>query len=116
MRDLIDFGGTTPPMEGCAQVGSRDYDYGERARAEARVLIHLIRRQFGPEPDNASLRLKSHPHDFGTYYTVVCEYDVADRVAAEYAQRCDASLPQEWDEVARRELDELLSKQERRTS
>jgi hypothetical protein len=34
MRDVIDLGVTTPPNEECARVGSRTYDYCDRARKE----------------------------------------------------------------------------------
>ncbi len=102
--DYIDLGSTTPPDESCAQVGSRRYDYYDLARREARVYIALLRRVFGDEPDGARLGIKSHPHDFGTYLTVVCFFDPDIQAAADYAFRCEAEGPQEWDEQARREL------------
>jgi len=104
MQDFVDLGGTTPPMESCAQVGSREYDYYDRARREARAYTGLLRRTFGVEPDGARLSVKSHPHDFGTYLTVVCFFDSTDATASDYASRCEAEGPQEWDEQARREL------------
>jgi hypothetical protein len=104
MRNFIDFGVTTPPLEDCAQVGSRTYDYYERARQEAKALINQLRRLVGPEPDGARLGIKSHPHDFGTYLTVVCYCDDEDPLSSQYAQLCDEKLPQEWDEQARQEL------------
>lgn len=105
MRDFMDLGGTTPPEEDCAQVGSRDYDYPARARSEAAAHIAQLRRVFGPEPDGAALGVKSHPHDFGHYLTVVCYYDPEIAVAANYARRCEADGPHEWDPVAREQLD-----------
>jgi hypothetical protein len=104
MRDLVDLGGTTPPEESCAQVGSREYDYHDRARKEAKALIGQLRRMLGEEPDNARLSVKSHPHDFGTYLTVVCHYDDEDPISSAYAVRCDDEMPSEWDEQARQEL------------
>jgi len=104
MRDFIDLGITTPPEEDCAQVGSKSYDYYERARREARAFINQLRRLLGPEPPNARLGMKSHPHDFGSYLTVVCHYDVEDPLAAAYAEGCDIECPTEWDERARIEL------------
>jgi hypothetical protein len=104
MREHVDLGGTTPPNESCAQVGSREYDYYDRARKEARAYIGQLRRMFGDEPDGARLSTKSHPHDFGTYLTVICFFDPHIQAAAEYAWRCDAEAPLEWDEQARREL------------
>ena len=105
MQEHVDLGGTTPPEESCAQVGSRQYDYYDRARREARAYIGLLRRLFGAEPDGAHLGIKSHPHDFGTYLTVVCFFDPDNRAATDYASRCEADGPQEWDEQARQELD-----------
>lgn len=102
MREFVDLGATTPPMEDCAQLGRADY--AERAKAEANALIAQLRRLFGMEPDRASLRIKSHEHDFGIYYTVVCCYDTDDPVAAAYAFRCDDESPLEWDDEARKSL------------
>jgi hypothetical protein len=104
MSDLVDLGSTTPPMESCAQVGSREYDYYDRARKEARAYIGQLRRMFGSEPDGARLSVKSHPHDFGSYLTVVCYFDPKDKAAADYAEKCDSDGPSEWDEEARTEL------------
>ena len=104
MQEHVDLGGTTPPEESCAQVGSREYDYYDRARREARAYIGLLRRTFGEEPDGARLSVKSHPHDFGTYLTVVCFFDPDNPTAADYASRCEADILREWDEEARREL------------
>jgi hypothetical protein len=104
MREHVDLGGTTPPDEACAQVGSRAYDYAERARREARAYIGQLRRTFGDEPDGARLGVKSHAHDFGTYYTVVCHFDADDAAAGAYAFRCDDEAPRCWDEMALREL------------
>lgn len=104
MRDFIDLGGTTPPEESCAQVGSREYDYHEQARKEAKAYMNLLRRVLGDEPPGARLAIKSHPHDFGSYLTVVCHFDDGDQQGAAYAQRCDAEAPAEWDEAARVEL------------
>jgi hypothetical protein len=104
MRETIDLGITTPSNEECAQVGSRTYDYYARARKEGRALINQLRRMLGPELPGAALQIKSHPHDFGDYLTIVCTYDVEDPIAAAYAERCDVKCLEEWDEEARTEL------------
>jgi hypothetical protein len=104
MRESIDLGVTTPPNEECAQVGSTVYDYHTHARKEGRALINQLRRKLGPEPPGAGLQVKSHPHDFGTYLTVVCIYDPEDPISAAYAERCDVECPKEWDDQARKEL------------
>jgi len=58
----------------------------------------------GPEPDGASLAIKSNPHDFGTYLSVVCHFAPDVAAALDYALRCESDGPQDWDEVARSEL------------
>jgi hypothetical protein len=101
MRDCMDLG-SAPAMENCAQVG-RD-DYHVRARRECRAYIGLLRRTFGDEPHGASLSVKSNPHDFGTYLSVVCYFDPTIAAAIDYAFRCESATPPEWDEMARAEL------------
>ena len=101
MQDCMDIG-AAPPMENCAQVG-RD-DYYDRARKECRAYIELLRRTFGNEPDSARLSIKSNPHDFGNYLSVVCYYDPDLAAAVDYALQCESAGPEEWDAVARKEL------------
>jgi hypothetical protein len=84
-------------MEGCAQVG--DDDYRDVAMRECRAYIEAIRKKLGPEPEGATLRVKSFPHDHGTYYEAVCIYDPNESQAVEYAFRCEAEAPSTWDEV-----------------
>jgi hypothetical protein len=59
---------------------------------------------FGNPPEGAQFRLKSFPHDFGSYHEVVMSFDPAVRTAAEFACRVEANLPAEWDELAKAEL------------
>ena len=102
MRAQLDLG-ASPPYESCAQVGSNDYV--EQARRECRAYINQLRRAFGPEPLGAQLSVRSNPHDFGTYYSVVCYFDEEHPESIDYAYRCEGSeSPREWDELARAEL------------
>lgn len=101
MRDFIDVG-AAPTMEACAQVGSDDY--WERARNECRAYIGLIRRKLGDEPKGAHLAVKSNPHDFGSYLSVVCYFDDRFRDSVDYAFRCESQSPEEWYDVACQEL------------
>lgn len=101
MRDFIDIG-SAPPMETSAQVGSEGYVH--RAQRECRAYINLLRRALGSEPDGAELRVKSNPHDFGTYLSVVCYFDSSNQAATDYAFRCEAQGPENWDEQALLEL------------
>jgi len=95
MRDYIDIG-SSPAEEDCAQVGTPDYQ--QRARAECTRFIELIRRTLGEEPGSAHLAIKSNPHDFGTYYEVVCYFDDNDEEGMKYAFRCEAEAPVRWDD------------------
>jgi hypothetical protein len=101
MRDCIDVG-CAPTEEDCAQVGQPEY--ATQARKECRAYIHQLRRMFGEEPEGASLSIKSNPHDFGSYFSVVCFYDPALPPSREYAFRCEGKSPREWDAEARQEL------------
>lgn len=101
MHEYIDVG-SSPTEESCAQVGSKGYY--ERARQECRAYINQLRRAFGSEPEGARLAVKSNPHDFGTYLSVVCYYDPGIPASADYAFRCESESPTEWDGEARREL------------
>ena len=86
--------GSSPVAEECAQVGSDGYF--ERAQEECKRYIAQLREQFGPEPAGARLKVKSFPHDFGTYYEVVCLFEVGNEEAEEYAYACEGDAWQEW--------------------
>ena len=95
MKDFINIG-PVPYEEPCAQVGSPDYQ--RQARQECTRFINLLRRTLGEEPENAHLEIKSNPHDFGTYYEVVCQFDDDDEEAAKYAYRCESEAHSQWDD------------------
>lgn len=95
MRDFIDIG-SAPAEEDCVSV-SRDVDYLPAMRAECLRFIELIRKTLGPEPEGAHLAVKSNPHDFGTYYEVVCYFQDDDDEARKYAFRCQDDAPATWD-------------------
>lgn len=99
--DSIDLG-SAPWNEECASVG--DEDYSARARRECRALIGQLKRACGDPPAGVRFRIASNPHDFGMYYSVVVEYDGNEAEAAAYAQQCDETPPEEWDDEARCEL------------
>jgi hypothetical protein len=101
MRHWIDIG-SAPPIEDCAQLGMDDYY--RRARQECRAYIALLRRSLCNEPPGASLAVKSNIHDFGNYLSVVCYFDPANDAARDYAFKCEAQGPLQWDEQARKEL------------
>lgn len=94
--------GPTPSGESCAQVGTPDY--AKQARKECTAFINQLRRLFGEEPDGARLRIKSNPHDYGSYYEVTVQYDPEEAAALAYALKCEREAPEEWDDLARTEL------------
>lgn len=100
-RDVIEIG-PSPCEEACAQVG-RD-DYYSQAMKECSAFIRQLRRVFGPEPEGARLYVRANPHDYGTYHEVACRYEDTNEQASQYAWRCEAETPANWDEEARREL------------
>ena len=100
MKDWIDLG-SAPREEQCAQVGTPDYR--ELAHRECRAYISQLRRLFGEEPEGARLEIRANPHDFDTYYSVVCG-TTPQRRRPEYAFRCEAESPAEWDDIAKAEL------------
>lgn len=104
MRDSINLG-PVPAEENCEQVGTDRYD-SAKARFECNVLIRQLRRMHGNEPEGARLFVKSNPHDFGTYLEVECEFTDSLPESVEYAFKCEAEYPAEWDDDARKELNE----------
>ena len=94
--------GSAPSHETCAQVGSDDY--AERARRECRVFTGQLIRTVGEPPAGVRFRTVANPHDFGTYYSVVVEFDGNNAEAVDYAARCDELSPDYWDATAREGL------------
>jgi hypothetical protein len=66
--------------------------------------MHQLRRQFGNEPEGASLRMLSMPFEAGSAYTVVCDYEPDNEEALAYAVRCREEAWPEWDSDAQWEL------------
>jgi hypothetical protein len=85
--------GSTPCDEDCAQVGDADYD--RRATEECYRYIQRIRDVVGPEPEGASLRIKSFNHDFGPYKEVVCYHNNRPE-AIDYVFWCESHGPLTW--------------------
>ena len=93
-RDYLTIG-STPADEDCLQLGTPEYT-AQAARAECQRFIDLIRAVCGEEPEGARLSVKGFPHDFGTYYEVVCYYDDDDERAADYAFHVEGDAPCRW--------------------
>lgn len=100
MRDFL-YISPVPADEDCAQVGQDNYS--QRAIVECKAFIDQIRRAYGEEPGSARLRVKSNPHDFGTYYEVIVEFDDQSVVEQDYAYDIEGdelSKLYEWDDQA----------------
>ncbi len=95
-RDYVSIA-SAPYEEECVQV-ERTGVYIGPMKAECRRFLELIRKKLGPEPEGASLSIKGNPHDFGTYYEVICYYDDENEEAAAYAYRCESDAPKTWDD------------------
>ena len=96
MREFISIG-SVPVDEPCAHVGQQDYR--EKAKEECRRYKELLLRKFGDPPFGACFKIKSFPHDFGTYYEVVVEFDDRFPESEAFAYDVDGDLPATWGEA-----------------
>ncbi|MDR2111611.1 MAG: hypothetical protein LBQ62_00665 [Candidatus Accumulibacter sp.] len=94
--------GAAPCEEECAQVNHADY--AECSQRECFVFKRMLERLYPPPNPRAWLKVKSFPHDFGSYREVCVCYDDKDEAASEYAFRLERETPPEWDAIARYEL------------
>ncbi len=93
MYDYIDLG-PTPAEEECEQVGG--YYNPDRAQADCRRFIDVIRSAMGPEPAGARLCIRRHVHDFGPYYEVAVRFEDGNDEAVDYASRVEEEAPTRW--------------------
>jgi hypothetical protein len=96
VRDYIDLG-SAPWDEPCVQVNPKE-DYLPPMREECKRYIEALRKTVGEEPPGARLAIRTNPHDFGTYLSVVCYFDDNDEESYEYALRCEGDGPAKWPE------------------
>lgn len=101
MREELYISGT-PINEECVQLGSKNYDYHVFARIEGNTYIKQLKRMF--PHDKINIRMKSEGHDFGTYYSMVINFDDNDQDAWDQAYAIEANEPMNWDEEAKEEL------------
>ena len=93
MRDEMDIG-SAPCDEPCVSVG--EPDYYPRAKAECDRFIELVRKKLGEEPPGAYLKVKSNPHEWGAYLSVVVAFDDNDEEARNFAYLCESEAPRTW--------------------
>lgn len=101
MRDFLNIG-SSPCDENCVELGS--LNYGRNARAECLRFIDLIKEVCGNPPEGSELAIKAFPHDFGTYYEVVCYFDDSYPDAVDYAFHVEGNSPLKWGEEANSRL------------
>lgn len=105
MLDEISIG-ATPNEESCAQVGTDGYE--EKAMRECKAYIAELKAKYGEPPFGAKLRIKSNPHDFGSYYDVVCEFNPDIDDAYDYSMDVEMGTNW-WTQVGRVILDDKSS-------
>jgi hypothetical protein len=94
--------GSTPANESCAQLGSPDYY--TKAQAECRRYIDALQAHYRAKhagrdlPYGCTLKIRSNPHDFGTYYDVVARFDTSNPAAERAAYWLESNAPCEWPE------------------
>lgn len=102
-RDYIDIG-TTPTDESCLQA---PYENPSAAREEARRYREFLHEVFAPVPDDIEFRVKSNPHDFGSYYSLQIWYT---QETMWFALWVEGNEPQTWDvEIEREKAQAKLS-------
>lgn len=102
--------GSSPVSETCAQIG--DPDYERKSILECEAFKDQLKRRFEAiheRPAKCRLRVKSHPHDFGSYLEVGADYDPENEAELEDVMWFEANLPESWDEAALAALRQGLS-------
>lgn len=97
-RDYVSIG-CSPAEEECVQVESTG-SYYKPMMEECRRYCEFLNKRF-PDCDkyNCVLRVKTFPHDFGTYAEVVCWYDTEDEESSAYAYIIEGNSPGRWNET-----------------
>lgn len=92
--------GPAPSMESCLQVGHAS---PADIRKEALRYRELLHRHCAPIladlGDAFSLRVESHPHDFGPYVEVTAVVDGENRRAVSLASYLETDAPSTWEEL-----------------
>lgn len=101
-RDYLTLG-PVPCDEQCQQVGTPSYN-DDVARKECLIFKRQLERQFPNPPDLTYFRVRSFPHDFGTYREVCVEYNLDDEDSVEFALSVESNTPSKWDDLSLIEL------------
>ena len=92
MTDYLTLG-SSPYDEDCAQVGSENYR--QQAMQELTRFKNLMLKVH-PETTQAYYRIKSFPHDFGTYHELCVIYDPDDEAQCAWAFDAESKVPSNW--------------------
>lgn len=104
MKDQFELATTVPHSEQCVQLGAENYSRFSKMEADA--LKEQIFRMFGAPPPRCGIKMISCPHDFGTYYDLAVVYDDESEEATQWMLKIEGSIPEYWDEEAKKELRE----------
>ena len=97
--------GATPSNEPCVSVTANG-DYFQAMQAECGIFKRQLIRQFVcPDHVLAYFKLKTNPHDFGSYMEVILVFEDADLDSSEFANNVEENLPDVWDSTARKEIE-----------
>lgn len=96
MKDYIDLG-PTPCDEDCAQVGSPTYK--QDSNKETWRYLNGLLKFFGEPPGEAFFYIKSNPHDFGSYSSVVIYFHPDNKEELDFAIKVEQNLPATWEEL-----------------
>lgn len=95
--------GCVPAGEDCEQLGP---NYNP---AKARQECNIFKRQLEREFPEVYFKVKSFPHDFGTYMEVVAMFDEDDEEQCEKAFEAENNTPEFWDDEAKKEIEALTN-------
>jgi hypothetical protein len=96
MKDSV-YLGPCPADEDPVQVTDDPLEYLQPMREQCVRFRDLIRRKLGSEPRGAALRVQRQEHDLGVYLELICEFDMDNEAAVDYAFRCEEGAPTSWE-------------------
>jgi len=96
MKEFINIG-SSPAEEDCFQTGDA------RCLRECRIYKRQLEREF----PGGDFRVKSFPHDFGSYWEVVAYYNPEDEKETDLAFQAESEASPSWDDLALAEMAEL---------
>lgn len=99
-NDYIEIGCSPYDEDKCVQVSDK-VDYRAAMRHECEVFCRQLQRVYNPQ--HCQLAIKSFPHDFGSYLSVVASYDDENEAAVDEAFAMEAGCAK-WDDEAFKEL------------